>query len=272
MPLPQAPDPSTRRATHRRGKRTSVHPLIVGARRQFDDVRNSYNDYLRPRSRRLPDIYVSKATVDCALEFANALYLALEDRGYRVVFAPGNRPYSRSAVDERLEGGKGRDPYRSEYGVWVPDSVTVVFIGSVAIGLTIFEVSEKTEMRWTAKGHVRGSELPKLSRWEAERSHARSYTTDKASGRLCLRASSARSKRLPARCPCCCGSGGQCRAPTERIEENSAARLSPEWSGSPLGRMRGQNAPPTAFFKAVIVDTRLTRRAVTGATAKTQRF
>jgi hypothetical protein len=164
--------------------------MVAGARPQFDDLRTSHSDYLRPRSRHLPDLYLSKDTVDRALEVANTVYLTLEDRGHRVMFAPRHRSYSRPPIDERMDGRKNRDPHRDEYGVWYPDSATVVFIGSVAIGLTIFEISERVEMRWTKKGYVRADQLPRPTRWEAENAYGSSFLRDTPSGRLCVRATS----------------------------------------------------------------------------------
>lgn len=185
-PLPQAPQIPASRRSRRRSDRPAQHELLAGAREQFDDLKRSDNDYLRPRKRNLPDLYVSKDTIDRALETANELYLALEDRGHRVMLAPSNRVYSRPTVEERVEGGKERDPH----GVWVPERTTIVFIGSVAIGLTIFELSEKVEMRWVDHGYVRADQVPEPKRRRAQLGYDHSYMRDTPNGRLCLRASS----------------------------------------------------------------------------------
>jgi hypothetical protein len=189
LPLPQAPSPSNAGRRRRQGKRPTLHPIVAGARRQFDDLRNSHNEYLRPKSRRLPDVYVSKGTVDRALNVASSLYLALEDRGHRVMLEPSNRSYARPALDERLEGGKGRD-HRSDYGLWTPDRTTVVFVGSVAIGLTVFEVSEKTKMRWGDHGYVRADTAPRPSSSRFGGLYDETIVKDMPSGKLCVRASS----------------------------------------------------------------------------------
>lgn len=184
--LPQAPQTLPRDRPRRRTDRPSQHELVAGVREHFDDLRQSSNDYLRPRKRSLLDVYVSKDTIDRALDTANVLYLALEDRGHRVMFAPPNRPYSRPDVDERVEGGKVRD----RYWIWEPDRPTIVFIGSVAIGLTIFELSEEVEVQWTKGGYVRADQLPGHARRGSAYGYDSTYKRDMPTGRLCLRASS----------------------------------------------------------------------------------
>ena len=102
--------------------RATRHPLIVGAREHFHGLRESDTGYLRPTKRRVVDLFDSRDTLDRALDTANILFLALEDRGHRVGYAPLDQHLRRPAIEE---GSKGRsDPYGR--GSWGPERATVV--------------------------------------------------------------------------------------------------------------------------------------------------
>jgi hypothetical protein len=76
-------------------------------------------------------------------------------------------------------------------GGWRPVRPTVVFIGEVAIGLSIYEQSEEVEMRWVKDKLVRASDVPvprgrnvaPIPDWNKTKRHL-------PSGRFCIRASS----------------------------------------------------------------------------------
>ena len=111
------------------------------------------------------------------------MFLFLEDRGHQVVFVPRGQLLSRHSIDEREHGG----PQRHYSNLWVPARPTVVFVGTVAIGLTFFEMSEEVEVRWKDGKYVRVDDLPRPKR----RAHDLSSWThkrDMPSGRLCLQA------------------------------------------------------------------------------------
>ena len=142
--------------------------------------------YLRPLKKLLVDVFVSKDTLSRALDAANTLFLALEDRGHHVIFAPRSEPYCRAAIDQREEAG--REQYLS--GAWTPARPTVVYVGTVAIALTFFELSEQVEVRWVDGEHVRVAQLPTPKRRGPAPVRAWTHKRDMPSGRLCLRASS----------------------------------------------------------------------------------
>jgi len=142
-PLPVFTGLGARR--RRRGERPKTHPLLVGAREDFLDSRERrYDDdgYLKPKKSTLPYVFASKDGLGSALDFANRLYLALEDEGHWVREAAEFR-YSTPTVEHR-EGSGHREQYGSR--PWSPARPTLVFIGGVAIGLAIFEIAENAEV------------------------------------------------------------------------------------------------------------------------------
>ncbi|TWJ18930.1 hypothetical protein [Geobacter argillaceus] len=111
------------------------------------------------------------------------LFLLFEERGYTVAFERHGLGLRRSGVDEREKGGRDRN--YSE--LWSPSRDTIVTIGSVLIGLTIFEMSENVEAKYQDGKYVRVSELPvrKTRRYE---SYSWTSMHDLPSGRLCIQA------------------------------------------------------------------------------------
>lgn len=167
-----------------------VHPLVAGAKKDFlNGRRDADSGHLRPFRRVLPDLCVSRETLDRALAASSALYNALETRGYHVVIARAGEGLRRPTLEERRNPPKRRDGYDAYYGKWSPDRPTVVLLGTVAIALTIFEQSENTEVRYLDGVYVPVAKLPQSKRGGYG---AVSWTTNKehASGRLCVRASS----------------------------------------------------------------------------------
>jgi len=110
----------------------------------------SDSGYLRPRKKLLPDIFCSTSTLPRALAVASELYLALEEVGHRVTLAPSDQLYQRPDVDHREHPPKTPDYYSRDK--WQPARPTIVFVGPVAIGLTLYEVSHRTEVRYVING------------------------------------------------------------------------------------------------------------------------
>lgn len=165
--------------------RPDQHPLIIGAKAHFETGRLSYEgDYLKPAKKLLLDLAVSKTGLDKALSFANQLFLSLEENGHRVVIAPHGEHLHREEVDEREESHRNWG-YNN---LWSPGRSTVVYIGTVAIGLTVIEMSEEVEVRYVNGKYVREEDdmPPKRGR----HAFANTWTTKKqlSSGRLCLQA------------------------------------------------------------------------------------
>lgn len=153
-PKPTPPRVPARRAPplKERTDRPEIHPLLRGAKEHFLKSGDSNIGYLRPYKRRLVDLFVSNAGLDKGLEIANTLFLAFEDHGYRVSFPPNLHMYKRDPVDEREKSL----PNGYRYGCdWSPDRGTIAHVGEVAIGLSLFEISESIEVK-----NVNGEYVP----------------------------------------------------------------------------------------------------------------
>ena len=174
----------------RRPKLTAVHQdqhlLVKGAKELFEGGRLSYDsNYLKPMKKLLIDLVVSKTGLVKALAFANQLFLLFEDYGYRVVIAPTGEQFYRAEVDEHEDSRRRNRGYNN---LWSPWRCTVVYIGTVAIGLTIIETSEEVEVRYVNGEYIREKDYipPRKGRY----AYDHSWTTKKdfPTGRLCLQA------------------------------------------------------------------------------------
>ena len=166
--------------------RDHVHGLIRGAKAHYENSRPVDDGaYLKPFKKLLVDITSSKACLDKALDSANDLFNALESVGHRVTISPQDERYRRAAIDEREARDKLRDSYYHA-GPWAPFRPTVVYVGSVAIGLALVEMSEEVLLRYVRGKYIRDADyiLPKASRLAADHT----WTTTRAipSGRLRL--------------------------------------------------------------------------------------
>ncbi|MDO9005032.1 MAG: hypothetical protein Q7V20_16430 [Aquabacterium sp.] len=183
-PLPKPPV-HTRRMRTTPTLRMSQHPLINGTKALFESGRLSYGgEYLKPAKKLLVDMAVTKTGLDKALSFANQFFLSLEEHGYRVVIAPHGEHLRREEVDERENPGK----HRHFNNLWSPGRDTVVYVGTVAIGLTIIEMSEEVEVRYVNGEYVRVRDYvpPKRGRYAVD--HSWTTMKDIPTGRLCLQA------------------------------------------------------------------------------------
>ncbi|PJT27213.1 hypothetical protein CN884_02095 [Ochrobactrum sp. 30A/1000/2015] len=189
--LPVRPKPAyvpeiRKRAPRQRVSREAIHGLIWGARAHFESGRPVDEEtYLKPYKKLLLDVITSKACLDKSLDFANELFKRLEASGDRVMIAPTNEKFSRARIDERETSQRPRDYYHS--GLWSPYRPTIVYIGTIAVGLTIVEASEKVLMRHIGNGkYIREADYipPRRSRYAAD--HTWTTTKEIPSGRLKL--------------------------------------------------------------------------------------
>ncbi len=184
-PLPQPPSKSSRKRKKPHIVPKGQHPLVTGAKVHFlSGYKTDEADHLKPYKKLLVDLVVSKTGLDRALSFANKLFLALEAKGYRVVIAPNSENLRRADVDEHEVPRKNR----GYSNLWSPWRSTIVYIGTLAIGLTIIEMSERVEVRYINGKYVREDLISASQRRSYRYNH--SWTTDKdyPTGRLYLQA------------------------------------------------------------------------------------
>lgn len=184
-PLPKPPDLKSRKRSAQLPNQGEQHPLLIGAKALFEVGRVSRDaGYLKPTKKLLVDIISTKAALDKALTFANLFFFSLEQRGHRVVIAPESEHFHREDMDERERQTKAK-LYND---LWSPGRPTVVYIDTVAIGLTVIETCEEVAVRYVNGEYIRESEYvpPKQGRYQFD--HTWTTTKDFGTGRLCLQA------------------------------------------------------------------------------------
>ncbi len=166
--------------------KSGTHALVQSAREHFENGRPVEDGaYLKPYKKVLLDVTTSNACLSKILGFANNLFNSLEAAGHRVVLAPSDQRFSRPRIDERQDTGKQRNHYQNS--LWSPGRPTLVYVGTVPIGLAILEVSEEVLMRYIGNSkYIREADYvpPKASRYARDFT----WTTNKEipSGRLRL--------------------------------------------------------------------------------------
>lgn len=187
--LPEAP--SNTPVIRKRVRRQALHQLILGARDHFLNGREparytSAVPYLRPYKQKLVDVVVTKEVLDVALREANQLFQVLEARGHRVILAPFNSSFR--YLRKSLDCKENPSDENSEHA-WSPMAPTIVFVGNVAFGLTIYEMSEEVRVRYIDGKYVRAGEIA-ADRQPKARYGMRDEVLTRAmpSGRLAIRA------------------------------------------------------------------------------------
>jgi hypothetical protein len=139
------------------------------------------NGYLKPSKRLMADLFVSKKALDYIIQTANQFFIHLESSGYTVGFgSEGGRP--------DLQPCDGKDIRVSSYESWHPSRSTVVQFGTLAIGLTIYEVSEEAEAKHVNGKYVRISDLQVPKRRPRYEAYSWTSTHQFLTGRLAVRA------------------------------------------------------------------------------------
>jgi hypothetical protein len=138
-------------------KRPDQHRLLIGARAHFDHAREHDGEYVRPWKHNLIDVCVSNQRLEQGLKIASELYLALEERGQRVVLASASAHYRHKDVSTREDQQKDQDYGLFSSTRWSPGVPTISLVGEVAIGITLFEISEEVEAQYdsTLRRYVR---------------------------------------------------------------------------------------------------------------------
>ncbi|KAB0549022.1 hypothetical protein F7R01_16485 [Pseudomonas argentinensis] len=102
------------------------------------------------------------------------------------MFAPSDRTYARASFDEHEHPPKKPRPRYP--ALWSPSKPTVVFVGTVAIGMTLFEMTEELEARYIDGKYVPTSKIPSQQMRRLSPTWNWSTRMDFATGRLCIRA------------------------------------------------------------------------------------
>ncbi|MGV8864230.1 MAG: hypothetical protein ACOH2T_24075 [Pseudomonas sp.] len=129
----------------------------------------------------MADVIVSRTGLDHAVDFANQLYLALMKEGLAVALSDPATHMNRESVDNR-EKASTRYIHPA---LWQPQRPTVVYIGTIVFGLTIYEISEYVQVKHADKEYVRLSSLPASQR-RSPYPNGWVMSADMPSGRLCL--------------------------------------------------------------------------------------
>jgi hypothetical protein len=165
-----------------RGKKALVNEVITSSTREsFEKARLSETGYLRPYKRNLVDLFVSREMLPQALETATNLFKRFERSGHRVMLATSyfHRPVLRLFEAQKFDY-HSREP-------WTPNHATVVYFGSIAFGLTIYETTEDVDVVYEWDSPIRyiratAEVLRRKSKWTTTSKH------HMPSGRLALRA------------------------------------------------------------------------------------
>ena len=173
-----------KRKLSRNVKQPSTHHLLKDTKSLFLIGREMDCGYLKPNKKLLVDLIVSKSGLDSAFDVANALFLALDSRQHRVKIANSAERFYRESVDERnIPNNDSR--YINH---WSPLRGTVAYVNSVAIGITIVEISEKVEVVYHNGEYIPVRDLNTSARTRYDLS----WTThnDLPSGKICIQAHS----------------------------------------------------------------------------------
>ncbi|WGI73343.1 hypothetical protein QC756_13310 [Sinorhizobium meliloti] len=130
------------------------HPLVSHTRRHLEAAATRIDDldeFLRlPNKFQRADVTVSRRGLPSALEFADRLFMALEARGHHVVIAGSFQKLARVSIDPRESASSGRRQ-REEFLV-AARQPTVVYIGSIPVGLAIVETSKVVTVQYAGYG------------------------------------------------------------------------------------------------------------------------
>lgn len=127
--------------------KSDQHGLIAAAMVHFQTAEVGDDGfYLTPRKKLLVDVTASKGGLGKCLRFADALFTALERRGYPVVIAP-------SFELLRVDIATQEEPRAlASARPWSPLRPTVAYIHGMPIGLAIVEASAILEMHYIGDG------------------------------------------------------------------------------------------------------------------------
>jgi hypothetical protein len=153
----------------------------VDIEEHFKKAQETDEGYLRPSKRSMADLIVSRSGVNHAVDFANQLFLALMKKGLAVALSDPTTHMGRETVDHR-EVASNRYVHPA---LWRPQRPTVVYVGTVVFGLSIYEISEYVHVKRPEKKYVRLTALP-VNKRRSDYPDGWMMSADMPSSRLCL--------------------------------------------------------------------------------------
>jgi hypothetical protein len=168
---------------------TGVHALIRDAKGHYGaGYKVEEGQHLRPYKRLMVDLTASRTGLDKARAFADDLFKALESAGHRVVISMPTDHFVRSRINEheRVSEPQRRNESYDYNRLWSPQRPTVVYVGSVAFGLAIIEMSESVLLRYVNGKYIRESDYKPGKAATRYSDHSWTTTRDLPCGRLRL--------------------------------------------------------------------------------------
>ena len=162
--------------------------MMMGSLDSFTSGRVAGDGYLKPAKRNLPDLVVTEPTLQRAASVLLKLAKCLRETDGRISIACGESGFTRKALGDE-EGRLKRSVF--ETNIWAPARPTIVFIGEVGIGLTVYEATVEKEMVYIDGEYLPVKEAKELKPglWDRKtKTFYRRSTQRVASKRLCLRA------------------------------------------------------------------------------------
>lgn len=160
------------------------HRHLEGIEEFFKSSGATRSGHLKPSKRLMADLFVSKDILERAIGTANAFYLALHAAGHGVGFSPTGAYHPRPDI----QPCQGKTGEVSSWDTWHPSRPTVAWFGTMAIGLTIYEVSEEVEAKHVNGKYVRLSEVPVPKRKPLYEPYSWTAKHEFLLGRLAIRA------------------------------------------------------------------------------------
>jgi hypothetical protein len=168
-PVKKTVERKPRKTAKKRSSTGETHRLIRGAKAHFLKTRKLNHGYLKPYKKMLVDLILSQENLDKGLSVANQIFLALEDFDHHVALEGHSFRYQRTHAEEAIIK-KGAKEYLK---LWGPDRCTIVNVGDIPIGITLYEEGKVIDVRYV-DGDYLPLDHPKVIKY-ATRQH--SWTT-----------------------------------------------------------------------------------------------
>lgn len=141
MPVP----PKSRSEIPPQKRSRTPHGFLLETKELFSKSKKSSSSvYLKPRQHRVADILTTSEHLEDAISLSEKLFSRIEDYGYRAVIANKEHQYIHCKVeDEETIVKRKNSPYYNP--LWRPAQCTVAYLGTVAVGIAIVEMTEEVK-------------------------------------------------------------------------------------------------------------------------------